>query len=373
MSRMFRRVLIYMICHVLIAPAVPAAAQTYDRTEGVILAYQRVNEDLYPGSNISMDQFAEHVRELTEGGYHVAPLAQIVTALKSKEKLPDKTVAITFNGAYRSALNNAIPLLLENNLPFTVFFSPGQADSKTPQYMDWNDLKRLSRNNLVTLGIHPASYTRLTESPDSEIRRQINSAVARYREEFGREPEFFAYPFGEYTKAYRDIVAQSGFLAAFGQQSGVAYIGSDIFALPRFALTDSYGDDDRFRMAVTALPLPVSDIAPDNPHIGAENPPTFGFTVDDSLIENLVQLSCFFSEHGKPDMQIVGKNRVELRVTEPFEEDRVRLNCTMPGPQPKPGEEQRWRWFGILLTTTQPGEPESLETETEPAAGPLPN
>lgn len=373
MSRTLCRVFMQLICLVLIACAVPAAAQTYDRTEAVILAYQRVGEDIYPGTNISADQFAEHVQELIEGGYHVAPLKEIVTALQAKAKLPDKTVAITFNGAYRSALDKAIPMLLENNLPFTVFFSPGQAGGTAPQYMSWEDLKRLSRHSQVTLGLHPASYTRLTESSDAEIHRQINNAIASYRKELGRDPQFFAYPFGEYTKQYRNIVSQSGFLAAFGQQSGVAYDGSDIYALPRFSLTDAYSDDDRFRMAATALPLPVSDVAPDSPHIGTDNPPTFGFTVDDSLAGKLSQMSCFFSEQGKPDIQIVGKNRVELRVTEPFEEERVRLNCTMPGPQPKPGEDQRWRWFGMLLTTSQPDDTQELDSETEPAAGPLPN
>lgn len=358
-----------------VAHAQNAASETaaYDRTAAVIFAYQRIGEDLYPDNNLSTEQFKNHVTELIEGEYRVAPLSDIVGAFQSGAKLPDKTVALTFNGAYQSALENAIPLLLANNLPFTVFFSPDQADSKTPEYMGWDDIKRLSRSSQVTLGLHPASYMRLTESPEDEIRRQVNKALNRYREELKSEPEFFAYPFGEYTKNFREIIAAAGFKAAFGQQSGVAYEGSDQFALPRFAMTESYGDDERFRMAALALPLPVSDITPDDPHLAAGALPIFGFTLDETLTDKIPQLSCFISQHGKAAIEVVGKNRLELRVGETLENDRIRINCTMSGPDPKPGEDQRWRWFGLLFTINQPGEHPEDYDKGETPSGPFPN
>ena len=70
-------------------------------------------------------------------------------------------------------------------------------------------------------------------------------------------------------------------------------------------------------------------------------------------------------------MQIIGENRIELRVARAFDHDRVRVNCTMPGPAPKPGEEQRWRWFGMLLSVSHP--PDTALDESSPAAGSLPN
>lgn len=358
------------------APTLSMAA--YDRTAAVIFAYQRVGESLYPANSISKEQFANHIKELLEGGYNVMPLPSIIAALKANSPLPERTVAITFNGGYESALDNAIPLLLNNNLPFTVFFSPDQPDSKNPEYMGWDDIKRLKKYNQVTLGLHPASYTRLTENSPNDIRRQVNNALTRYRQILKTEPRFFAYPFGEYTKEFRDIVASSGFEAALGQQSGVAYTGSDMYVLPRFAMTESYGDDARFRMAATALPLPVTDITPDDPYITTNNPPTIGFTIEPALASKIPQLSCFLSGHGKPDMQVVGNNRVELRVDAPFQAERIRVNCTMPGPEPKPGEEARWRWFGMLLSVDLPGEGrEDYATgdydESTVPPGPLPN
>lgn len=319
-----------------------------DRTAAVVLAYQQVDEPLYPAGNIASAQFARHVAELTGGDYNVVPLERIITALRDGNPLPDRTVAITFNGGYKSALQKAIPLLLEHDLPFTVFFAPEQVAQNSPQYMSWDDLRRLARNPLVTLGLHPASYTRLAGEEDAEIRRQVNNALTLTRKELRRTPSFFAYPFGEYSLAYRNIIAESGFQAAFGQQSGAAYRGSDLFALPRFALTENYADTERFRMVASALPLPVTDITPDDPHIDEGNPPVFGFTLGDGIAPET--LGCFVTEHGQIELHTLGNNRFELRAPAPFSDERVRMNCTIPVPSDSGADnEMRWRWFGLLL------------------------
>lgn len=336
--------------HVRAEDGIPSAVTPFDRNAAVILVYQRIGEDLYPATNLNTEQFNAHIEELTSEDYNIASMKEVASALQNNNRLPDKTVVITFDGAYKSALKNAIPLLLQKNIPFTVFFSPGQADGNTPDYMNWGDLKRLSKNSLVTLGLHTQDYTRLADQPIAEIHRQINTGLARYREEIKSDPQYFAYPFGEYSKTYRDIIANTGFQIAFGQQSGVAYAGSDLMALPRFTMTESYGDNDRFQMAAGALPLPVTDITPDDPHLTTTNPPGFGFTVDESLAGKLSQLSCYISGQGKMEIEIVGKTHVELRVKDSIASNRARLNCTLPGPKPKAGDDQRWRWFGMLLS-----------------------
>lgn len=364
-NTLFYRINLLIALLGLMAAATPAQAQNiHDRTAAVIFDYQRVGEDLSPTTNTTLEQFTAHLTELTDGAYHLASLDEITTALSKNDKLPDRTVAITFDGAYKSALQNAIPLLLAKDVPFTIFISPNQADGNTPDYMNWDDIKKLARNPRVTIGLHTSDYTRLNDDRPEEMRRQINASLARYREVLKTEPAYFAYPFGEYTKAYRSMIAESGFKAAFGQQSGIAYDGADIMALPRFAMTENYSDDDRFRMIASALPMPVTDITPDEPRITTQNPPTFGFTLDPSIADKASQMSCYVSEQGKPQMQVISKTRIELRVTKPFDGDRVRVNCTMPGPKPKVGEDQRWRWLGMLLTVAHGVPDDDLNTDT---------
>lgn len=343
-----------------IAAAQAQETTEYDNRSAVIFAYFGVGNDDTPAASITREQFEAQIEELTSGGYHVLPLLDIITAYKSGNPLPDRTVAITFDGADISVPNVAAPLLLEKQLPFTVFIPTGPVDEGKPPYMTWDDLKALKHSGLVTFGIHPSTYSRLTNDPEENIRRQLNNALTTVRKKLDVEPKLVAYPFGEYDAKYESIVKKMGFAAAFGQQSGVSYAGDDLYALPRFTLTERYGDIDRFVMTASALPLPVKDISPADPYLDTLMP-VIGFTVPDSLASSVKKISCFSSSEEKPTLEFLNA-RVEIRMPR-LDEDRARINCTMPFVG-KPGEDMRYRWFGMMYTVPD----ELLEQEELPVS-----
>jgi hypothetical protein len=131
-----------------------------------------------------------------------------------------------------------------------------------------------------------------------------------------------------------------GYEAAFGQHSGALDASADFFALPRFALNETYGEPERFALIADVLPLPVSDLTPVDPVLRDANPPALGFTVDPA-IGRLDRLSCFVSHTGPVAYETLGSHRVELRFAAPFPPGRTRVNCTLPGAG------GRWRWFGM--------------------------
>lgn len=321
---------------------------TADQNAAVIYVYQRIGEDSMPAANLARDMFEAHLRELKAGGYTVLSLTQIADALRNGGKLPPKTVGISFDGAFKATLENAIPLLESYKFPFTVFVTTDTADQAAPEDMGWDDLRRLQKNKLATIGVMPAAYAHMASLPVVQSESQFNKAVTRYREELGQPPVLFAWPYGEYTPALQALAGKYAFAAGFGQQSGVAYDGADLMALPRFLMTDDFGDIDRFRMTASARPLPVTDIVPSGTHPGS-NPPEIGFTVDASIAD-LARLSCFASSSGKVPLEILGQNRVELRLKEPFLESRTRINCTLPIDETATGDAAVWRWFGLLFT-----------------------
>jgi hypothetical protein len=61
----------------------------------VILMYHRFGEGSYPNTNVRIDQFEAHIKELSEGPYTVLPVTEIIAALQSGRELPDRTVGIT--------------------------------------------------------------------------------------------------------------------------------------------------------------------------------------------------------------------------------------------------------------------------------------
>jgi len=120
-------------------------AQSGDATSAVVFMYHRFGEGEYPSTNITMEQFDQHVKELTSGPYTVMGVPQIISALADGNGLPDRTIGITIDDAYRSVYEKAWPVFREYNLPFTVFVSTEQLDSGYANYMTWDMVRELSK------------------------------------------------------------------------------------------------------------------------------------------------------------------------------------------------------------------------------------
>lgn len=319
-----------------LAPVVAAPAAD---NGAVVVMYHRFGDDRFPSTNITLEQFEAHLRELAKDKYTVLPLPEIVAAIRAGEPLPDHAVGISIDDAYMSVYREAWPRLREAGLPFTLFVATKPVDRGLDDYMDWDHLRELARSDLVTIGNHTHSHAHMPDLSADRNRAELARSQARLREELGVEPALMAYPYGEYSTQVRDVVKNAGFAAAFGQHSGALARGGDRFGLPRFALNETYGDMKRFRLAVNALPLPVADVTPENRTLGPDtNPPLYGFTVRDP-VEKVENLSCFATGRGRVEVESIGR-RVEVRLDEPFPAGRSRINCTMPGP------DGRWRWFG---------------------------
>ncbi len=318
--------------------AMPAAAAS-----AVILMYHRFGEDAYPSTNVRIEQFEAHIRELAQGPYTVLPVSEIVAALRSGRELPDRTVGITVDDAYLSVYAEAWPRLKAAGLPFTLFVATDAIDRRYAGMVDWNQIREM-RDAGVEIGAHTASHLHMADASAAVIEAEMQRSLARFDEELGARPTLFAYPYGEAGLAVQRSVAAFGFETAFGQHSGVAHGGSDPLYLPRFALNETYSGLEDFVLRVNTLPLPVADISPLDSLIGSKNPPLVGFTVD-AAIRSLRGLACYHSQFGSVELEILGTHHVEIRFPEAFRTGRTRLNCTMPAGK------GRWRWFGMQYYT----------------------
>ncbi|MEQ8246764.1 MAG: polysaccharide deacetylase family protein [Alphaproteobacteria bacterium] len=325
----------------LLGSGIPVRAQGAQDSGAVILMYHRFGEDDYPSTNIRIEQLDAHLTVLREGGFTVLPLPEIVAAFERGDPLPDRAVAITIDDAYRSIYDIAWPRFRDAGIPFTVFVATEPIDRGLGNYMTWDQLRELHAAG-VTIANHTVSHLHMPDRDLATARVEIERAQARLTEELGAAPTLFAYPYGEASQAIAEIVREMGFVAAFGQQSAVAFKDHDRYYLPRFALNENFGEPDRFNLIVNALPLPVSDVTPADPTVTV-NPPPFGFTVEPPA-GDIGRLNCFaFAGGGAVELtlQRLGGMRVEGRFAEALPRGRTRINCTMPA------QDGRWRWFGM--------------------------
>ncbi len=315
-----------------------AAADTASAGSAVVFAYDRFGEDQNPSISIRLDQFEAHLDELTDGDYQVLPLPKILDALRSGKPLPDRTVAITIDEASRSAYQEAWPRLKAAGLPFTLFVATDAVDRGSPAHMTWAEIRQMAAAG-VTIGGLGGSIQSLVPRTAAEVAAELRRTSDRFQAELGQRPTVFAYPQGEYSLAVRKIVAEQGFVAAFGQQSGVLHAQADPWSLPRFVMNETYGSVERFQLAANALPLPVSDLTPDDPLLTV-NPPPLGFTIGESVGDSS-RLACFAAGQGRTVLERIADDRVEVRIKDPFPPGRARVNCTLPT------TDGRWRWLGV--------------------------
>ncbi len=320
-------------------PATAEDLAARDRHDAVILIYHRFGEPDLPSTNIRTDQFAAQLAELAAGGYAVLPLETVVKAFADGTELPEKTVAITVDDAYRSFATTAWPLLRRYGFPVTLFVATDPVDEGYSRYLDWDAIRRL-RDEGVAIGHHGAAHLHMIDAGLAAARADIARASERFRAELGAVPTLFAYPYGEYSRGLAELVHSMGFVAAMAQYSGVAAAGGDHYALPRFPLNAHYSTPSRFRLIVNARALPVTDIVPSDTILTPQtNPPAYGFTLT-TTVPGLSALACYPSHTRPAEITLLAGRRVEVRVDRPFPPGRGRINCTLPG------GDRRWFWLG---------------------------
>jgi peptidoglycan/xylan/chitin deacetylase (PgdA/CDA1 family) len=178
-----------------------------------ILTYHSVDET---GSVISIDErtFRRHARWLASGRVRVVPLDVLPS-------LPDDVdaIAITFDDGLESFGRIAAPVLLDHDLPVTLFVVSdavgstnvwrGQRDAGIPVFplLNWDALGRLAENG-VAIGAHTCTHLDLTSSDPDTATREIVASKARLARELGAEVTTFAYPYGGVSIAARDVVAR---------------------------------------------------------------------------------------------------------------------------------------------------------------------
>lgn len=339
MKHLFRNGLLALSLAVTTGTAIPV--QTAEaQNSAVVVMYHRFGESVHPSTNIRIDQFEAHLAELAKPQYTVLPIPEIVERLRARQPLPERTVGISIDDAFLSVYAEAFPRLRKAGFPFTLFVATEPVDLRVGGYMSWDQIREL-KNAGVTIGSQTHTHLHMASSSPEKNGADLKKSNERFKAELGEVPTIIAYPYGEYSLAVGAAAKEAGLTTGFGQHSGVLHPDADMTYLPRFAMNENFGGDSRFRLAINALPLNVSDVSPLDPLLSRDNnPPILGFTVNGAAARRLSRLACYASGQGKARLERLGP-RVEVRLDNAFPSGRARINCTMPTRQ------GRWHWYGL--------------------------
>ncbi|MCG8314697.1 MAG: polysaccharide deacetylase family protein [Pseudomonadales bacterium] len=322
-------------------------------TAAVILQYHHVSNSGPDSTRIDVQLFAEHMQWINAQGYSVWPLPKLITSLKQRKPIPDKVVVISFDDAYSSIHDNALPILKSYDWPFTVFVATDPINKGIGSFMSWQQIKHLAENK-ATIANHTTTHThmvrRLKDESKSEwlerIKTEVLNAEKQIAQQVGYSAKLLAYPYGEYTADIQALISDRGF-SAFTQQSGAVNADYDLTAIPRFPMNNVYGELEQFKVKLSSLPMPTSGVTPSAYIIENDNLLRDGLTIDFLPIDaNMQQLNCYLSGHGKVSLTISrGTNTIHVKTAglPPLNPGRSRINCTVPSKSTQ--LQGRYHWY----------------------------
>lgn len=332
---LFRFLRIYIGILMGIAPTMANATDA--QNEAVITVFHRFAQSTRPSTNITAAQLKNFVAYIQNNGFSVLPLSVVVESVQNNTLLPEKTVVITIDDAYKSIYTHAYPIFKDAGFPFTVFLSSREVGGKN--FLSWSEVSKMAKNG-VSFQAHTHTHPKLQQIPIAETIMEITTNVALITKHTGIKPTLFAYPYGEASTAVMKAVKNMGFTAGFSQHSGVFNATSDMFYIPRFSLNERYATPDRIRLILNARMFPVKQFAPNNPHITDTNPPTVTFSVSPD-IKTVNNINCFYDGNGTITMK-KSYPTITLTFDKPFNTGRTRINCTARHP-----DNRGYRWLGM--------------------------
>jgi len=312
----------------------------------ISLMYHRFEENKYPSTNIRIDDFKKHIKILQENNIRFINPKNFENEIKNNKK--QRKILLTIDDGFSSFYQNAWPLLKKEKIPFILFVSTREVGAFN--YMTWDQIREISKEDFVEIGNHSHTHEYLVDESKDLILDDIKKSISIFKDQLGKNSEFFSYPFGEYSLEFKKLIKSLGFKYAFGQHSGVIDETKDFYELPRFPINEKYGEIKRFNSLTKTLPFKYKEIIPSEKYLlKNKNPPKVKIQFYEG-IKNLKSLGCYSNEGDRwrqSNIKFEDDLTLLINISEKFLGERGRINCSLRDPS------GFWRWLGIQFVVSE--------------------
>lgn len=130
--------------------------------------------------------------------------------------------------------------------------------------MNWDELRELAKDPLVTIGAHTKRHYSLAKLPEHEARAEIADSVARIEQELQRPCRHFAFPYGDASAAGQrefEMARTLGLASAVTTRKGIVGEANRnaLCALPRVSLNGDYQSARFVHVFLSGLPFRLVD------------------------------------------------------------------------------------------------------------------
>jgi peptidoglycan/xylan/chitin deacetylase (PgdA/CDA1 family) len=194
--------------------------------QALVLCYHAVSERWAASLSATPESLERQVSSLLDAGYVATTFRAAVL-----EPPAPRTLAVTFDDAYRSVAEVAEPVLRALNVPATVFaptaFIGGEAPMSWPGIAHWaegrdaSELAPMSWDQLGQLaergweiGSHTRTHPRLPDLDREAALEELEGSRLDCEAKLGIRCRSVAYPYGDYSGETLEVARQAGYAAA---------------------------------------------------------------------------------------------------------------------------------------------------------------
>ncbi len=237
----------------------PNPRPVYYADKVAILMYHNF-DDYETAATISSEHFREQIAALQEKGYNFISLKQLNDFLAGKQDIPPNAVAITIDDGYRSVYQYAYPVLVENNIPASIFVivkNVGATANQIPK-LTWEQMQEMQTHGMSFYS-HSYDSHRLVQRQDGTEGSELNSpkylpdkkryeTASEYRDrvnndlilsktslekELNTKVDYLALPYGYKNDTVQQLAQAAGYHYLLTVDPGIVDRNSDIMALKR--------------------------------------------------------------------------------------------------------------------------------------------
>ncbi|MCD6321398.1 MAG: polysaccharide deacetylase family protein [Clostridiales bacterium] len=192
--------------------------------------------------DVTNDQHTRFFHQMED----IARLAKPISVNTNNSLDPGKYhVAVTFDDGFQSIDKKALPELAHRHIPCTIFVPTGHIGKKPAwlknknrdgirhNVMDADMLRKISENDLFSIGSHCISHSSLTSMSYDDAKKEIYESKKCLENILNEKIKTISFPHGAYNHIHVELAREAGYKRVFTITPSLAFVTSDEYITGR--------------------------------------------------------------------------------------------------------------------------------------------
>lgn len=178
-----------------------------------VLMYHAIGYEKGNTARVPKEKFKAQMKYLKDNSYSTLTLDEAYDFFINNKPVPEKAVVLTFDDGYVDNYSEALPILTEFGFKATIFVITDVVD-KNPGYMNLEQLKEMQASGM-DIQSHTVYHDNLLKLSYEKQVETLKESKGFLESALSKKIQYFAYPYGVYSKETITAVKEAGYTMAF--------------------------------------------------------------------------------------------------------------------------------------------------------------